>query len=202
MLVIQHRANELTIPITSDAAEIDVHIDTYGDIVVKHDPDASGWKLDYFLSCTKHKKFFVDIKQNLSIHYYKKIIEAFGNRLIGLFDVPFPSAYELAWNNVDFYARLSEYEMAPVKLTNKFWLDPLANWDELTYSYLLHSLLCEDKVMICCPSLHGRPIEECRVIWDWMKNQTLVAKHDRIQGIVTKHVEEARSVLNDNSSNL
>ena len=200
MLVIQHRANGLLRHWSNTApavgiAEVDVHIDMYGEILVKHNPNEPGYKLSYFLKYSKHEKFFVDIKQNLPVPLLLKIMRAFDKRSIGLFDVPMPSAYFLAKEGVNFYSRLSEYER-PEGLTNRYWLDPLETWDFKTYKHLIHSLQDTDRTIIACPSLHGQPLSVCQRLWKWIKVEVQIGGHDRIEGIVTKHVEECEKVLN------
>lgn len=188
MLIIQHRANNLTDPVTSDIAEVDIHIDMNGDIVVKHDPSDSGWQLDYFLACTKHKKFFVDIKQNLSVDYYNKIIEEFGDKLIGLFDVPFPSSFFANKEKLPIYRRISEYESNDTNFYTRFWIDPLLSWGPEKYSILISRNIMYGKIIVACPSLHGQSIEVCKKLWRYLEQRK------DIEGIVTKYVDEFRRI--------
>lgn len=199
MLVIQHRVNELGAPAFTDVAEIDVHIDKYGRILVKHCPDEEGSTLSYYLSSSKHKKFFVDIKQNLSVEHYKKIIKAFGDRLFGLFDIPMPAAYFTDREGIDFYHRLSQFEDASYlskNSGNKYWLDPLGNWpgecDLHTYSHLLGNILYSDFVVIACPSLHNRGLQACIDVW-----KLAAGNKDKVVGIVTKYPKECREIVSD-----
>jgi len=188
MLIIQHRANNLIDPITSDVAEIDVHIDTCGDIIIKHSVDEPGWDLDEYLLSSKHKKFFVDIKQNLDVEYYKKIEEEFGDRLIGLFDVPFPSSFYANKERLPIYRRISEYESNDTNFYTRFWIDPLLSWGPEKYSTLISRNIMYGKIIVACPSLHGQPIEVCKKLWRYLEQRK------DIEGIVTKYVDEFRRI--------
>jgi len=189
MLVIQHRANNIHDPVYTDVGEIDVHIDSEGSMVVKHHLEDCGWELEFYLERATHKKFFVDIKQNLRVKDYVRIINAVGDRLIGLFDVPMPAGYFLARSGISFYARLSEIER-PTTLTDKFWLDPLINWSPESYDVISNSIFVDKlKTIVACPSLHGRDAIECRTLWRWLKD-------NRFKGIVTKHPKEFMEIFN------
>jgi hypothetical protein len=187
MKIIEHRVNKPIVDIKTPYAEIDIHINKHGDVVVRHEPiDEDYYSLDEYLCISKHEKFFVDIKQNLDVDYLKKIIEEFGDRLLGLFDLPLPSAYYAAEAGIEFYGRLSEFE--PVShLTNKYWVDPLRTQYLLDYLNLLEDLDGDCCAIICCPSLHGHNLGFCKPFWHWLKFEN---KWDIIEGIVTKYPNE------------
>ena len=125
MLVIQHRVNSpLSLGtnlyhLKSKFVEVDVHIKYNGEVVVKHSPDDRHSELpikDYFKAMEypylpNHvDKYFVDIKQNMDVYYLKKIVNIFGDKLLGLFDVPFPSSFYANKAGLPIYRRISEYE--------------------------------------------------------------------------------------------
>jgi len=195
MLIIQHRANSLSDSVTSNCAEIDIHLDVYGDLGVKHDVCESGWILQSFLERTGYKNFFVDIKQNLSTKDYLRVIEIFGDRLIGLFDVPMPAAYFLSRDNIPFYARLSEFEL-PDTLSTRYWLDPLTKWDGTIHNALLTMLAPRNRVVVACPSLHGQSVEKCENVWSLFSLWDKTEGAPIIEGIVTKHVLRCQEFFN------
>lgn len=189
MLIIQHRVNELEIPVYSKYGEIDIHLNFYDELHVNHDVQGPGWKLENFFEKTEFEKFFVDIKQNLPVEDLQRIVEIFDERLIGIFDVPFPSAYYAMKAGCPIYFRRSEYEPMHSEF-DKYWLDPLTRWDPNIYASLLPH---KGEVIIACPSLHGRLTKECREVWNWIRR----VDDSRIKGIVTKHVKECGEILNE-----
>jgi len=197
MLVIEHRANFLTEPEKSTLGEIDVHILENGKFAVKHDIYEGGWILEHFLKHSMHDRFFVDIKQNLKVGVYERLIETMGDRLIGLFDVPMPAAYFLAKKGVKFYERLSEFEN-PTALTDRFWLDPLANQVVPHFERLLWETTANQKFIYASPELHGCSMLEAANAWGSLK--AFVSGKNRfakLEGIVTKYPEEFSKIWAD-----
>jgi hypothetical protein len=171
-------------------AEIDVQIADNGDIVAKHDPcwnQVPPILVKNIIENSGYDKFFVDIKQNLSVKFLEQIAVAFGDKLHGLFDVPYPSAYYARHLGVPIYQRLSEFEPY-LNLTNMFWLDPLMSCTCDKYDKLLHGLPKDSKVMICSPELHGQITVPA--VWDWLKYK-LKEGDSRIEGLVTKAPDRA-----------
>lgn len=204
MLIIQHRANSLHHAVLSDAAEIDVHLTESDGFIVKHNIDECGWELSSFLERTRYKKFFVDIKQNLEVEHYRRLVKLFGDRLIGLFDVPFPSAYYAEQAGLPIYHRFSEVE-SPFGTgfaefrggfrPNKIWFDPLMAQDDCQFGMMFlppHNV----KMIVACPSLHGHPFDSCIKVWNFIRERTYKLN---IEGIVTKHTTEAQEFFNDYS---
>lgn len=171
-------------------AEIDVYITDRGEIVAKHDPcfnEVSPVKVSAIVEHAGFDKFFVDIKQNLDLDFLEKIMDAFGDKLHGLFDVPMPAAYYAMREDLPIYQRLSEFEPR-LDLGNKYWLDPLMWCTSQKYHKLLSTVPDGGKVIICSPELHGQTtIVE---VWHWIKER-LEDKDSRIEGLVTKAPETA-----------
>lgn len=194
MLIINHRANNLTDVAKVSCAEIDVQIYTDGDVVVQHDIDGEGWKASHFLNHSPYETFFLDIKQNLPIHKLKKIAKKFEGRSLGLFDVPFPSAYCAIKEGLDVWGRLSEFE--PLNpLFDKFWVDPLASWDKNRYLSLMAQTELNHKMIIASPELHG--VEDVDKIFDaWeavrLKVNGNITVGGEVVGLVTKHPKQAK----------
>ena len=171
-------------------AEIDVQVTDRGEIVAKHDPcfnQVPPVKVSAIVEHAGFDKFFVDIKQNLDLDFLEKIMDAFGDKLHGLFDVPMPAAYYAIRENLPIYQRLSEFEPY-LNLVNKFWLDPLMSCTAWKYQRLLSSVPKDGKVIICSPELHGQvTIVE---VWHWILER-LEDKDTRIEGLVTKAPDRA-----------
>lgn len=203
MLVIQHRANELSTSLESNITEIDVHLSDQWGWTVKHDIRSQGWRLDYFLDKSESNKFFVDIKQNLSINHYVELVKLFGDRLVGLFDLPMPSAYFATSSklfNLPIYLRVSEFEF-PNKLSNKYWIDPLCSQSAVRHSMIFNKIrdMHENpRVIFACPSLHGKELPQCKSVWNWIKNMSSLDKRF-VQGVVTKHVAKCQEIINATS---
>jgi len=192
MKVIEHRVNLPKQATITPYAEIDIHVGEHGRLVVKHDLEGKGWDIGRYIHESSHEKFFVDIKQNLDVVHYQMIINQFGERLLGIFDVPFPSAYFASQAGIEFYGRLSEFELAPMRLVNKYWVDPLSEWDDKMYRRLTYSVGYGAEVILACPSLHEKGIADCDEVWKWMRDTHM---KDRIEGIVTKHPKEFMEVF-------
>jgi hypothetical protein len=171
-------------------AEIDVQVSDRGEIVAKHDPcfnPVPPVKVSYIVENAGFGKFFVDIKQNLDLDFLEKIVDAFGDKLHGLFDVPMPAAYYALRANLPIYQRLSEFEPR-LDLGNKYWLDPLMSCTSWKYQRLLSTVPDGGKVIICSPELHGQTtIVE---VWNWLLER-LEDKDARIEGLVTKAPDRA-----------
>ncbi len=197
MLVIQHRSNDISKACLSEYAEIDVQINHKGKPIVRHNPYGDYVRLDMFINLMKYDKVFVDIKQNLDVKDLKKIVEECGDKLIGLFDVPFPSVYYASHWRWPIYHRVSEWESGyPIYGPSKYWLDPLENYHVEKYQILYDGIQNRsqgfDQIIVACPSLHFEPIDSSIKIWEWMKDKK------SIQGIVTKHVAKCREILDEN----
>jgi len=192
MKVIEHRINlPSTEPITP-YAEIDVQLGERGLFLVRHDITDSGPYLFQYLRESKHESFLVNVKQSLSITHLSRLIEEMGDRLIGLFDVPWPLMYYASNSNYPVYCRISQYE-PPNWLTCKYWLDPLGFEEPGTYNVLyevIRETQAYNEIMVCCPSLHHYELDKCKEVWEWMKDK------EQIQGIVTKYAEECREYFN------
>ena len=197
MLVIEHRANFLSYPKKSNLGEIDVHLLEDGVFGVKHDIDGHGWELESFLERSNREKFFVDIKQNLPTDVYERLIKIMGDKLIGLFDVPMPAAYFLAKKGVKFYERLSELEN-PTNLTDRFWLDPLANQVVPHFERLLWETTANQKFIYASPELHGHSFLEASNAWGALKAFVSTEnRYAKLEGIVTKYPEEFTKIWAD-----
>lgn len=174
-------------------AEIDVQITDRGEVVAKHDPCFNlvpPVKVSAIVEHAGFDKFFVDIKQNLDVDFLEKIMDAFGDKLHGLFDVPMPAAYYAIREDFPVYQRLSEFEPY-LNLVNKFWLDPLTSCTAWKYQRLLSSVPKDGKVIICSPDLHGQKYSSQLIeIWNWIKDR-LEDKDERIEGLVTKTPDRA-----------
>lgn len=170
-------------------AEIDAQINDVGRVKAQHDPCGNQIPpidVDIIIKHSGYDKFFVDIKQNMSIEFLKMIVEAFGDKLHALFDVPMPSAYFAMRAGLPIYQRLSEFEPC-LGLGNKYWLDPLVSYTECKYEFLLSKILPGGKVIICSPELHGHKATE---VWNWIEEK-LQNKDSRIEGLVTKSPDRA-----------
>jgi len=202
MKIITHRVNGWSSTNEFDVygAEIDVQVCADGRIRAFHEPDEiRPTNLLTIFEYSKYKRFFVDIKQNLDIRWLKHIVATFGSKLIGLFDVPFPSIYYAHQAGLPVWDRLSEYEAARgcggIR-SRKFWLDPLKSWSPGTYGGLLHQTSKDSKVMICSPELHGCRKEIVDDCWGWMQRR-IDNGDERIWGIVTKRPSEAKEFFNE-----
>jgi hypothetical protein len=200
MMIIQHRANDHMNQRKASFAEVDVWVCDDGRLRLKHDVKGDAGcappiTVETFLLNAPWDKFFVNIKQSLSIEDYWRIEAAFENRLIGLFDIPMPAAYRLsAHATCPIYERVSEYEGG--LRTGYVWLDPLDGheYDNYWNASRPPKIRASDKVIIACPSLHGEGINECRKLWSFLKLNGLWAEPT---GIVTKFPEQAAEVLGD-----
>jgi len=186
MKIIQHRVNEDGYWARPRAkyAEVDIQIDTNGDVVARHNPEDPwrGWGFQYL---PRWSGFLVDIKQNLSIEHLQRIVECFDNKLIGFIDVPFPSVYFAATRAaMPIYGRYSRYEPFNA-LYRRLWLDPIGYPLPLEYYELMDRVptWIED-VIIAAPSLHGESCQEDIAVCRYAK------KFKNISGIVTKYPEE------------
>jgi len=190
--VIQHRYNDPLKPLHSKYVEIDVHVAENSTLIVKHDPDDNvRYRASYMAKLEGIEGFFVDIKQSLDIQNLKRIADNFGDKLIGLFDVPFPSAYFARKAGIPVYGRISEFE--PIeRLFDRFWIDPLTSWNYKRYVDLLKTTDQNHKVIIAAPSLHGHgPEIDIKVALALMN---VLGRFGQVEGIVTKYpqaVEEA-----------
>lgn len=191
MIIIEHRRNDIAYGANTTHAEIDVQINHKGEVVVGHDLWGKTLKAEFFLKYSAHKKFFVDIKQNLPIEKLQLIADVFGDRCIGLFDVPFPSAYFAVKAGLNVCGRISEFE--PINhLFSKFWVDPLASQGSV-----LTDLFCRTqpnhRLIVASPELHGHGIERAFEAWDAIK---LKLEWPNVGGnpvgLVTKFPREAK----------
>jgi hypothetical protein len=191
MLVIQHRVNVIYTEHSAQYAEVDVQVADDGSLVIKHNPDDYPVSLESYLKWSKFDGYFVDIKQNMDVKYIKYIAEAFGDKLLGLFDIPMPSVFFTPHLNLPIYLRVSELEPYN-KNFRHIWLDPLKSYSPSRYGGLLNLLphYTDIQVIVACPSLHGKTMRECKEVWEYLK------KHN-IQGIVTKHVKECTKIFNE-----
>jgi len=197
MKIIAHRVNKWKpVNIGVYGAEIDVQISHDGKIRAFHEPNESRpGELGMIFDHSGYERFFVDIKQNLDVEWLKKIVKAFGTKLIGLFDVPHPSAYYAHQAKLPVWDRLSEYESVRGHggaRSKKFWLDPLRSWNPSAYGGLLNQVPKDGKVILCSPELHGRRgamIEDC---WGWARDRIQKKGDDRIFAIVTKTPQAAK----------
>jgi hypothetical protein len=195
MIIIQHRANYLR-DAHCEAAEIDVQIDRWGEVVVGHDLWSGPFKANFFLKHTEHQKFLIDIKQNLPIEKLQLIADTFGTRSMGLFDVPFPSAYFAIKEGLNVWGRLSEFE--PVNhLFSKFWVDPLASQGEILSDLFCRTQL-NHKLIIASPELHGHSLEFAIETWDAIKLKLQwPGAGGKPVGLVTKFPKEAQEFFNE-----
>jgi len=198
MKIIAHRVNNWK-PVNRFGvygAEIDVQVSNDGKIRAFHEPNESRpGELDMIFDHSGYDKFFVDIKQNLDVEWLKKIVKVFGNRLLGLFDVPHPSAYYAHEAKLPIWDRLSEYEAVRGHggiSSKKFWLDPLRSWSPGAYGGLLNQVPKDGQVIICSPELHGRRGDMILDCWEWARNRVQVKGDERIFGIVTKKSQDAK----------
>ena len=192
MRIIQHRYNDPNDSLYAKSVEIDVHVIENGSLAVKHDPDSIGVRASYFAKNTPNiDGFFVDIKQNLSVPHLKRIVGTFGKKLLGIFDVPFPSAYFATKAGLPVYARLSEFE--PVQmLFDKFWLDPLVSWTPKKYLELFGSTSTHHKVVVAAPSLHGHSCATDIRVAQALERADVCSQ---IEGFVTKHPRRVSRAL-------
>lgn len=203
MKIIQHRCNLPFLPlkmlgIQPEYVEIDVHIDNRGNVVIKHNPDDDSYPVNGFnsyLGCMQGiKGFLVDIKQNLPVEYLERIVKAFGSRLLGLIDVPWPSVYYARQAGLDVIGRVSEYEQ-PNRIFDRFWLDPLESWTCDEYMDLLDDIQCDTggSAIIAAPSLHGGTEQH-----DVFLMEKLIEHDDDgvIEGIVTKYPKVISELVN------
>ena len=193
MKIFAHRQNDWKPGNIHNAhgAEIDVQFTDNGEIVAKHDPYWNSVPPVSVSNIVKHSnydKFFVDIKQNMDIKYLEMIVEAFGDKLHALFDVPYPSALYAIKAGLPVYDRISEFEH-PLNLTQGVWLDPLMACFSSKYEALLGRLDKNNRAMICSPELHGQGTQIIEV-WGWIKDK-LEAGDPRIEGLVTKAPDKA-----------
>lgn len=195
MLILAHRVNDF-IPgntTSADGAEIDVQVCDDGVIRAKHDPcwnQVPPLRVSTIIEKSGYNKFFVDVKQSLKPVFIKLIADQFGDKLLGLFDIPMPSVYFTPSLRLPIYIRVSELEPYNRNF-NKVWLDPLKSHSPSRYGGLLTLLPSHSQVdvIVACPSLHGKSLRECKQVWSYLKNKN-------IQGIVTKHVEVCREIFN------
>jgi len=202
MKLIEHRVNDWKPGNIHGAyaAEIDVHVCDDGILRAKHNPSGNEFEpvtVEDMLLHSDYEHFFVDIKQNLDLYYLQKIVDTFGDKLIGIFDVPFPSSYYAYKAGLPMFSRISEYEM-PYKMLGNIWLDPLEAQNVFRYASLFNKAKydtwenwAKTNFIIACPSLHGINVSKCIPVWQW------AMKHEQIFGIVTKCVDECRKVIND-----
>lgn len=197
MKIIAHRKNDLRqSKLGWDYAEIDVQLSDEGIWVVKHDVDERyPVYLNSFLEAFQNKKFFVDIKQNISASLFDDLLDIVGKQLLGIFDVPFPSAYYCS-SSANLYARLSDFE-PPNRIFSNYWMDPLASFQPDRYAYLLGLLEHSNRVIVCSPELHGvKDWTMIKPVWAYLKKASKAAHPEMyggfIEGLVTKHVEEAK----------
>ncbi len=198
MKLIAHRINDWKPGNIHGAygAEIDVQVCDDGRLRAKHNPSDNQLPpipIEEVIDHSGYERFFVDIKQNLDIYYLRKIVYAFGDKLIGLFDVPFPSSFYAYKDNLPIYSRVSEYEL-PYKMLGKVWLDPLESYNIHKYASLLirakYQAWDSIKTIVACPSLHGKGLSECVPVWRW------ASKQKEVFAIVTKHIGECRRITN------
>ena len=179
-------------------AEVDIQVCDDGQLRTKHEPafDINNIELSIILEYSGYEHFFVDIKQNLDVKWLKLIHKTLGDKLFGLFDIPFPSAYFAAKENMPIYARLSEFEPTSY-LFDKYWVDPLDSQTKHIHSTLITSTEAHHNLIIACPSLHGHTLAECLIVWDILINlqNHQYKRWGNIDGIVTKFPQEASKLL-------
>ena len=199
MMIIQHRANDHKQKQTARFAEVDVWVCDDGRLRLKHDvkgdkDSAPPIDVETFLSNATWEKYFVNVKQSLSIEDYYRIADEFDGKLIGLFDIPMPSAYVLSIAaSFPIYERVSEYEGG--LRTGHAWIDPLNSLSLHSYAMMFGKALEMQRgadLILACPSLHGGDLKFCQNVWSWLK----FAPANPI-GIVTKFPEQAAEVLGD-----
>lgn len=200
MMIIQHRANDHKMKQTARFAEVDVWVCDDGKLRLKHDvkgdtQSAPPIDVETFVANAPWEKYFVNVKQSLSIEDYWRIEAAFDEKLIGLFDIPMPNILYLARHaTCPIYERVSEYEDGIQ--TGFVWLDPLDGnaYDDYADVCRPPKVRASNKVIIACPSLHGRTLNESSRIWNWLKVDGFWTQPI---GIVTKFPKEAAEVLGD-----
>jgi len=198
MKIFAHRVNDWKPGNYTGAhgAEIDVQFLNDGRIVAKHDPyhGLPPGNIANILEYSGYDKFFVDIKQQLEVKHLEKIAYIFGDKLHGIFDVPFPLQYYASRTNLPIYQRLSEWEPAS-NLTGRYWLDPLMACSSWKYQKLLSTVKKGEKVMLCSPELHG---QSCNIVdvWMWVEER-LKDGDERIEGIVTKLPDRALEIFKE-----
>lgn len=189
--IIAHRVNHWNVRNKHGVygAEIDVQVMNDGTIKAVHDPN--DWRpgsISEIFDYAGYYKFFVDIKQNLDVRFLRRIVDLFEDRLIGLFDVPWPSAYYARRAGLPIWERLSEYEPVRGKC-KRFWLDPLRGWHSSKYERLLKQVPRGSKVIVCSPELHEESqSSELISCWGWIKDNVA---NGRIYGLVTKKPKSA-----------
>lgn len=200
MKIIQHRVDGDSKSL-SPYAEVDVHINHFGHVVIGHDPDDL-INYDEFTYVAdvydKHDKFFVDIKQNLPLKHLKKIVDVFGNKLLGIFDVPWPSAFYAQKDKIaPIYHRVSDYE-SPFPFGSAFWIDPIGtNFAPFDYDRILINTFIaiagrSSKFIVACPSLHGYDLKATVSVWEFIRAAQKIGQEIAVEGIVTKFTEEAK----------
>lgn len=198
MKIIQHRVNDiLGLNKQTNYAEVDVWIDGTGKVLCHHEPDEDIKTYPALLMRKRFEGFFINIKQSLSIPNLSKVMAAFEDKVIGLFDVPWPQALEAHYHGCPVYFRLSEYE-APPPGAGLIWLDPLMGNSGNNYLDLISQVPIDGKVIIASPELHGRSFEASQNVWRYIKS--CLEKEisiGLIEGIVTRYPKQAAEIFND-----
>jgi len=208
MFIIQHRVNDHKQEQKARFAEVDVWVCDDGKLRLKHDVKGDAGcappiDVETFLASAPWEKYFVNVKQSLSIQDYLTIEGLFNSqkKLIGMFDVPMPNAKNLNDYSPFVYERISEFEGGLD--TGAMWVDPLTGNSPKQYFDLFEKIrsmrgttriMPGDNVIVCCPSLHGYTMEYSNIIWEWIKGQ---GNWLEVAGIVTKYPKEAAEVLGD-----
>ena len=207
--VIQHRVNDYLIPRLSDFAELDIHIDSDGEVVIKHDPDERlAVRVPAILSMG-FDKLLIDIKQNLSPRFIRKIVDVVGfDNILGFIDVPWPSAsFFLNGVKPNLYWRLSRYERPPED-ASKIYIDPITEKCEtrdykrliIDFSYYNRRNGGEATYIIAAPDLHGKDLNSTlQVVRDLHEDFANTYMIKSLEGIITKYpteVQELVSTLN------
>lgn len=193
MMILQHRANNLAKPVKTNYAEIDVQIDATNQIVVSHELWTEGAQVDYFLDNSRYEKFLINIKQNLDVKDLRRIVNKFYKRSLGLFDVPFPSAYYAVKAGLKVWGRLSEYEKLN-RLFSRFWVDPLVAQTPDHFLTLIAQADPNHELIIASPDLHGASFDNVLSVWEALKcerNNDIVVRR-KIVGLVTRYAEVAK----------
>lgn len=188
MIVVQHRVNNPLDKLYTDFAEIDVYVDGNTPIVCHNLGDYKCYLEDY-VETSKASKFFVDIKQNLSVEQFKRIDELAGHRVLGYFDVPYPSVYYL--REYPIWYRFSEFE-PQMDNSNSLWVDPLVSQTKNKMLSMLAMAHPDSRLMIASPELHGNSKKEVLDTWDGIKFFKQRNKGAGIFGLVTKFPLEAK----------
>lgn len=201
MIFIQHRLNSPlrigpNVKLPSTFAEVDVHISYKGQVVIKHNPDdrSGEWPVEEYLASMEKKGltgYLVDIKQNLDVKYLDRIAKAFGSKLIGLFDIPWPSLHDaLRKTTLPIYCRVSEYEPFHTSYPG-VWLDPLMLWTPSHYVSLFRHIEAQGapNIIVAAPSLHGHRKEMDLKVMRRLLDEDSKGNLKLIKGVVTKHVD-------------